>query len=217
MAYTKLEVKNNVLRRGYHLLTSDYKTRNKKRPNHSGIDMIGENKTPDFIIAIEKGTVITSKYNISMGYYVEIEHENGVVSRYQHMKKGTIIVKKGEKVSKGQVIGYMGNTGMSTGAHLHLSILINKKVVDPLPYLKGEKTLTIEKKEEVKVVTTTSSKENTINYKVKKGDTLSDICKKYYGKYTKTLGTKIVNANKKKYPKITLDKIQAGWTLVIPK
>lgn len=62
----------------------------------------------------------------------------------------------------------------------------------------------------------TSLGEN-ISYKVVKGDNLTKICKKYYGKYTKELGTKIVNANKAKYKKITLNYIQAGWTLVIPK
>ena len=56
----------------------------------------------------------------------------------------------------------------------------------------------------------------TTTHKVVKGDTISEICVKYYGKYTKDLGNKIVNANKNKYPKITLSFIQVGWILTIP-
>ncbi len=139
MAYTKLSVKCSVLKNGVHYLTSDYKTRNKKRPTHSGMDMIGKGYACDYILAIEKGTVITAKYSITAGYYVEIKHDNGIISRYLHLKKKSMKVKKGDKVSKGQIIGYMGNTGASRGAHLHFGVKSNGKHVDPKPYLIGEK------------------------------------------------------------------------------
>lgn len=77
-----------------------------------------------------------------------------------------------------------------------------------------------EQTNEVKIVVNEEKNTNlgeNISYKVQKGDNLTKICKKYYGKYTKELGTKIVNANKAKYKKITLNYIQVGWTLVISK
>lgn len=139
MAYTLMAVKNSVLKNKVHYLTSDYKTRNKKRPTHSGMDFIGKGYACDYIIAFDAGTVVTSKYNISAGYYVEINHGE-YISRYLHMKKGSLKVKKGDVVTKGQVIGYMGNTGASRGAHLHFGIKKDGKNVDPKPYLQGEVT-----------------------------------------------------------------------------
>lgn len=136
MAYTKIDVKCPLLKQGVHYLTSDYKTRNKKR-KHSGMDFIGKNYACDHIIAIEKGIVATSKYSITAGYYVEVDHGNGYVSRYLHMKKGSILVKKGDKIIKGQVLGYMGNTGASAGAHLHFGMRLNGIDVDPLDFLNG--------------------------------------------------------------------------------
>lgn len=65
--------------------------------------------------------------------------------------------------------------------------------------------------------TSTTPTSSTKVHKVVKGDTISGICKKYYGKYTSDLGNKIVNANKSKYPKITLNFIVVGWELVIPQ
>lgn len=138
MAYTKLEVKNPVLKNGVHYMTSDYKSRNKKRPTHNGIDMIGKFYAKDYIIAIESGTVSSTGYDSGAGYYVNITHANGLVSKYFHMTKGTIVVKKGDTVKKGQTLGYMGSTGNSTGAHLHFGIKKGSNYIDPLPYLKGD-------------------------------------------------------------------------------
>lgn len=145
MAYTKLSVKCPVLKQGVHYLTSDYKTRNKKRPTHGGMDMIGKDYACDYIIAIDGGKVVTSKYSTSAGYYVEIKHDNGAISRYLHMKKGSLTVKKGDTVAKGQTLGYMGNTGNSSGAHLHFGVKVNGNNVDPKPYLMGEKTFEAKK------------------------------------------------------------------------
>lgn len=140
-SYPKLEVKNNVLKNGYHLLTSDYKTRNAKRKTHNGMDFIGKSNSLDYIVAVDKGTVYSVSNNSSSGYYVIIEHENTLRSFYAHLKKGSITVKKGDKVSKGQVIGYMGATGNANGAHLHFGVRTsNTEHLDPLPYLTGEKT-----------------------------------------------------------------------------
>ena len=136
MAKKKIEVKNSVLKNGVHYLTSDYKTRNSSRPTHKGIDLVGKNGL-DYIIAIDEGVVTISKYSLSAGYYVQIKHNNGYTTRYLHMKKGSLKVKKGDKVTKGQVLGYMGNTGNSRGAHLHFDVHNGKSYVDPIPFLQG--------------------------------------------------------------------------------
>lgn len=143
MAYTKLKVKNSVLKKGVHYMTSDYKTRNKKRPNHNGIDMIGKYYAKDDIVSIDEGEVINAKYDSSKGYFVEVKHTNGYISVYYHLKEDSFKVKKGDKVVKGQVLGYMGNTGASRGAHLHFGVKTSKGTyVDPKPYLMGEKSFT---------------------------------------------------------------------------
>lgn len=145
--YSELKVKNNVLQSGVHHMTSDYKTRNKKRPNHNGIDFTSMNKehtkmTLDNIVAIEDGVVTSVSYDIKSGYYVFIKHLSNMKSFYCHMEKGSIVVKKGQQVKAGDVIGYMGATGSAKGGHLHLGIRTVKNVhKDPLPYLKGTKSL----------------------------------------------------------------------------
>ena len=133
------EVSDAVLEKGVHYLTSDYKDRNKDR-EHKGIDLIGKGKSIDNVIAIASGKVITSKYSKTAGNYVEIEHANKYITRYLHMKDNSLKVKKGDYVTKGEILGTMGNTGNSRGAHLHFAVLNPKLVpVDPLPYLLGEK------------------------------------------------------------------------------
>lgn len=131
-----IPVKNNVLEKKIHYLTSDYKTRNERV--HNGIDMIGKNRNIDNIIAIDDGEVITSKYSTTAGYYVEIRHQNNYISRYLHMKKNSLQVNKGDRVVKGQLLGTMGNTGDSRGAHLHFAVYDTNRIPqDPLPYLLG--------------------------------------------------------------------------------
>ena len=100
------------------------------------------------ITAVEAGTVIGSHwgetsnktYTSSRGNWVKIDHGNGICTLYQHLQN-TETVKTGDKVKKGQAIGTMGNTGRSTGAHLHFEVYENNKVVDPLPYLLKEKPI----------------------------------------------------------------------------
>jgi len=146
---TKLEVKRNVLKKGYHYITSDF---GKKRTytntkgitvtdKHKGVDFISNGDGYDYILAFEAGTVVTAKYLSDTGYFVKINHGNGVYTRYMHMKKDSITVKVGQKVSRGQAIGYMGATGNVTGRHLHFDISINGTYVDPKPYLTLTKAL----------------------------------------------------------------------------
>ena len=133
-----IEVKNNVLKKGIHFVTKDYKTRNEKHPLHKGIDMvscINGNCTTDYVICVHDGVVNTVSYNITSGYWVEVKHTNKINSRYLHLKKGSIKVKKGQKIKKGATIGYMGASGTVSGAHLHFGITVNNKITDPYPYL----------------------------------------------------------------------------------
>ena len=98
---------------------------------HYGVDLAGPEGTK--IVATRSGTVKTAKYSSSAGYYVTIDHGDGFSSQYMHMTH--YIVKAGDKVEAGQVIGYMGSTGTSTGNHLHFSILYNGEHVNPARYI----------------------------------------------------------------------------------
>lgn len=133
--------KNPVLRKGGHKVTSPFGMRTiwGKKQMHNGIDLVGEGATLDYIIAFADGEVKISKYSLTAGEYVRLDHGNGNYTRYLHMKKGSRTVKAGDKVLKGQVLGYMGATGNVTGAHLHFDVNVNGKYVDPAPYLEGVK------------------------------------------------------------------------------
>lgn len=87
------------------------------------------------IIAVKDGTVTTSQKvdNGGYGIYVDINHGNGIKTRYAHMS--TNIVNVGDTVKQGQVIGYVGSTGASTGAHLHFEVIVNGVQVDPGQYI----------------------------------------------------------------------------------
>lgn len=148
------KIKNKVLQKGYHRMTSDFGYRTSGF--HKGVDLTGDpnvNNGYDYILAFADGTVtsVCNTYSKTgqvggtgdMGNYVIINHGNGYKTRYQHMTKGSVTVKKGQKVKAGQVIGYMGNTGYSTGRHLHFDISINGEYVDPKPYLYGQKVFDI--------------------------------------------------------------------------
>lgn len=144
------EYKNPVLKNGKHKVTSKFGMRTitvkgvTSTKQHNGIDLVGLNGTKsalDYIIAIADGKVTISKYSASAGEYVEIDHGNGIRTRYLHLKTGSRTVKVGDTVKKGQVLGYMGATGNVTGAHLHFDITVNGSYVDPAPYLEGTKSL----------------------------------------------------------------------------
>ena len=98
---------------------------------HWGID-IAANYGAN-IIASDSGTVIISEYSSSYGEYIVIDHGNGITTLYAHMS--TRLSGVGSSVSKGQVIGYIGTTGVSTGPHLHFEVSVGGEKVDPIPYL----------------------------------------------------------------------------------
>ena len=97
---------------------------------HKGVDLAGPEGTP--IYASRAGVVTTATYSKSAGNYVTINHGDGFSSIYMHMTKYT--VKKGAAVSAGQLIGYMGSTGISTGSHLHFGITKDGTYVNPANY-----------------------------------------------------------------------------------
>ncbi|MBO5897263.1 MAG: peptidoglycan DD-metalloendopeptidase family protein [Clostridia bacterium] len=104
--------------------------------NHKGIDISGKNASGCLVVAGASGVVTEAGYN-SGGYgnYVKINHGNGIETLYAHMLDNSLAVSAGDIVQKGQVVGQVGNTGYSFGAHLHFEVRINGVKVDPAPYL----------------------------------------------------------------------------------
>ena len=99
---------------------------------HNGIDMACPQGTP--IYATRAGTVTTASYQAGgAGNYVSINHGDGFASIYMHMTN--YVVSAGQKVSQGQLIGYVGSTGISTGPHLHFGISYAGTYVNPLAYI----------------------------------------------------------------------------------
>ncbi len=117
-------------------VTSPFGTRvhpiTKKTRTHNGMDFGAPAGTP--IYATRAGKVTTAAYQAGgAGYYVRLDHGDGFGSIYMHMTN--YIVKTGQTVSAGQVIGYVGSTGLSTGAHLHFGVSYAGKYVNPMAYI----------------------------------------------------------------------------------
>lgn len=98
---------------------------------HSGLDFQAPTGTP--ILASAGGRVVFSGYHKEYGYMVEIDHGNGLVTRYAHCSR--LFVKAGEVVTPSQRVAAVGSTGRSTGAHLHFEVLRNGAFVNPATYL----------------------------------------------------------------------------------
>ena len=119
---------------GSHL-TSEFGWREFRNSYHKGIDLgTGSENIP--VYAAAAGTVVTAGWSDSAGYWIVIDHGDGLVTKYMHHKE--LYVEEGDKVEKGQQIGLSGSTGDSTGNHLHFQLEINGAAVDPLPYLYPE-------------------------------------------------------------------------------
>jgi murein DD-endopeptidase MepM/ murein hydrolase activator NlpD len=100
---------------------------------HTGVDLAYQAGTP--IVATASGIVVKSEWNEGgYGWYAKIDHKYGFSTLYAHMRSHPIVT-PGDKVKKGQVIGYMGSTGASTGNHVHYEVQISNKAVDPWPYV----------------------------------------------------------------------------------
>lgn len=98
---------------------------------HEGIDVSAPMGAP--IVAPAAGVVVRVGREAGYGLVLEIDHGNGIVTKYAHCSR--VMVKRGQRVKRGQDIAAVGNSGLSTGPHLHYEIHINGKVVDPLTYV----------------------------------------------------------------------------------
>ncbi|MBR2976888.1 MAG: M23 family metallopeptidase, partial [Oscillospiraceae bacterium] len=98
---------------------------------HAGVDLAAPQGTP--VYAIASGYVNISTYHSVNGNYVSMGHGNGYGSLYAHLDHA--VVSAGDYVKQGQVIGYVGSTGWSTGAHLHFEIHLNGSTVNPMDYI----------------------------------------------------------------------------------
>lgn len=99
---------------------------------HNGID-ISTFRTGDPVLAAADGKVIDVSYDLSLGNSVTIQHSHGFLTRYGHMR--SFKVTKGMQVVQGQAIGTVGNTGKTTGPHLHYEVHLGTSVIDPLRFL----------------------------------------------------------------------------------
>lgn len=119
---------------GAYMVTSKFGYRS--RGYHKGIDISGSGANGKPIIAAESGTVELVKSSHSgYGNQVVINHGNGIKTRYAHMLDNSITVSVGQKVTRGQAIGRLGNTGNSTGPHLHFEVIVNGTQVNPWSYI----------------------------------------------------------------------------------
>jgi len=106
----------------------------KKYMHHNGIDFVAKKNTK--ILSVLSGTIIKIGWNGSYGKYIKIKHSNGIVTEYAHLNKYAKGMRKWKIVKQGQLIGYLGNTGRSTGPHLHFGVKKGKKFVDPSIFFK---------------------------------------------------------------------------------
>ena len=98
---------------------------------HAGLDIANRVGTP--IVAPAKGTVVSAGWQNAYGNCVVINHGNSITTRYAHMDN--FVVKEGQEVNRGEVIGAIGNTGRSTGPHLHYEVRVGGVPVNPMRYI----------------------------------------------------------------------------------
>ncbi|WP_156851038.1 M23 family metallopeptidase [Bartonella refiksaydamii] len=97
---------------------------------HTGVDWVAPKGSP--IIAVGDGIVTRIGVTGGYGNHTEIQHSNGYISSYSHQSRYAPDIKLGAKVHQGQIIGYVGSTGMATGPHCHFEIIVNGVKVDPM-------------------------------------------------------------------------------------
>ncbi len=125
---------------------------------HKGVDFAAKTGTPVYAA----GDGLIERANIYGGYgkYIRIRHTSEYKTAYAHLHKFAKTIKKGKSVKQGQVIGYVGSTGRSTGPHLHYEILLNNKQINPqkLKLPEGRKLKNQELKDFIKVKKNTLQK-----------------------------------------------------------
>ncbi|HCM16606.1 MAG TPA: hypothetical protein DHW79_11880, partial [Candidatus Cloacimonas sp.] len=95
--------------------------------NHQGVDYRARRGTP--VYAVANGTVTSARYNGGYGNEVRIKHSSGMITLYAHLNSYS--VRSGQTVKRGQIIGRVGSTGRSTGAHLHFGLMNNNRYINP--------------------------------------------------------------------------------------
>ena len=105
-----------------------------KESLHPGVDLTADYGTN--VLAVADGIVLDCSYDAAYGYILTLEHENGVQTQYAHLSE--FLVNAGAEVRQGQIIAKTGDSGWTTGPHLHLGVLIDGEAVDPLETLKSE-------------------------------------------------------------------------------
>ena len=116
-------------------LTSGFGMRNHPvlggRRQHAGIDLAAPTGTP--VYATADGVVSRADWYSSYGLYISVEHGASMQTRYAHLSR--LAVAAGDNVKKGDLIGYVGSTGRSTGPHLHYEVRVDGLAVNPIPYM----------------------------------------------------------------------------------
>ena len=100
---------------------------------HSGIDLMAPWGSP--IRAAAGGTVVYAGWYFAYGRIVDIQHSDGLITRYAHMADFAHGIRPGAPVAEGEIIGRVGATGRAHGAHVHFEVRVNGRAVDPKPYL----------------------------------------------------------------------------------
>jgi murein DD-endopeptidase MepM/ murein hydrolase activator NlpD len=101
------------------------------RRQHQGIDLAAPTGTP--VYATADGVVSRADWYSSYGLYISVEHGAAMQTRYAHLSR--LAVAEGDNVKKGDLIGYVGSTGRSTGPHLHYEVRVDGLAVNPIPYM----------------------------------------------------------------------------------
>lgn len=103
---------------------------------HTGVDYAMPQGT--LIKTVDDGVVIPHPYHARYGNYIDVNHGGGIVTRYAHMSKKKVFA---GRVAQGQVIGFVGATGNTTGNHLHFEVIKNGTAVNPVPFLDGSREI----------------------------------------------------------------------------
>jgi murein DD-endopeptidase MepM/ murein hydrolase activator NlpD len=109
---------------------------NVRRP-HKGIDIVAHRGTP--VVAAAKGTVrFAGNTGGDYGYMVDIDHGDGVVTRYAHLAKGSVVVRRGQQVDRWEKIAEVGTTGLVTSPSIHYEVVVNGRAQDPDEFVLSE-------------------------------------------------------------------------------
>ena len=97
---------------------------------HKGVDFGAPTGTP--VMAAGHGTIEKAEWYGGYGRYIRVKHANGYATAYAHLSRIGRGIRPGARVRQGQVIGYVGSTGRSTGPHLHYEVMVSKKQINPM-------------------------------------------------------------------------------------